>query len=87
MGKYLIEIVVKAEKEFLKLPELIKTTIRKKILSLENNPRPFGTKKLRGTQYYRLRTGDYRIIYSITDRNQRVKILSIAHRKEVYKGL
>jgi len=49
MGKYAVEIVTKAEKEFLKLLEPTRTTIRKRILSLEDNPRPSGAKKLRET--------------------------------------
>jgi mRNA interferase RelE/StbE len=85
MDKYSIEIVAKAEKEFLKLPETAKKRVREKILLLENNPRPFGSKKLRGTEYYRIRIGDFRVIYSIHDNNKIVKILSVAHRKDVYK--
>ncbi|MFZ3073307.1 MAG: type II toxin-antitoxin system RelE/ParE family toxin [Thermodesulfobacteriota bacterium] len=85
MDKYSVEIVPKAEKEFLKLPESVRMKIRKQILSLENNPRPFGCKKLKETEYYRLRRGDYRAIYSIDDNDKIVKVLSIAHRKEVYR--
>ncbi len=82
--QYRIAIVSKAEKEFLKLPSASRNQIRKKILSLEENPKPFGSKKLRETDYYRLRAGDYRIVYSVDDKNRIVKVLSIAHRKEVY---
>lgn len=85
MGKYNIEIILKAEKEFLKLPEKVKVLITKKILLLEDNPRPFGAKKLKQTEYYRIRAGDFRAIYSIDDTNKKVKVLSIAHRKEVYR--
>lgn len=85
MSKYLIEIVPKAEKEFLKLTESIQVRVRKKVLLLENNPRPFGCKKLKETKYYRLRVGDYRAIYHIDDSSKIVTVLSIAHRKEVYK--
>lgn len=85
MSKYSVEIVPKAEKEFLKLPESVRMKIRKQILSLESNPRPVGCKKLKETEYYRLRNGDYRTIYSIDDNSKIVKILSIAHRKEVYR--
>lgn len=85
MDKYSIEIVTKAEKEFLKLSESARMRIRTQILSLENNPRPFGSKKLKETIFYRLRIGDYRVIYSIDDNEKVVKVLSIAHRKEVYR--
>lgn len=85
MGKYTVEVIPKAEKEFLKLPEKVKASITKKILLLEDNPRPFGAKKLKHTDYYRIRVGDFRALYSIDDPNKKVKVLSIAHRKEVYR--
>lgn len=87
MDKYSIEIIPKVEKEFLKLPENFKNHITKAILQLEDNPRPFGVKKLRETEYYRIRVGDYRVLYSISDSSRSVKILSIAHRKEIYRGI
>ena len=85
MAKYRVGIVPKAEKEYLKLPEPVKKRIRKKILSLEDNPRPYGAKKLRDTDYHRLRVGDFRVIYIIHDGKKMVKVLSIAHRKEAYR--
>ena len=85
MDKYSIEIVPKAEKEFSRLSEIIKSRVSSKIIVLEDNPRPFGCKKLVGTDYYRIRIGDYRVVYSIKDSSKTVKILSIAHRKEVYR--
>ena len=83
--QYTVAIVPKAEKEFLALPSAARNRIREKILALEDNPKPFGSKKLRQTDYYRLRTGDYRIVYSVNDEKKVVKVLSIAHRKEVYR--
>ncbi|MDP2167288.1 MAG: type II toxin-antitoxin system RelE/ParE family toxin [Thermodesulfovibrionales bacterium] len=85
MNKYTVEIVPKAEKEFLKLQGAVRNRIRQKILSLEDNPRTFGIKKLRETEYYRFRAGDFRVIYAINDKEKIVKVLSIAHRKEVYR--
>jgi len=85
MGRYSVEIISKAEKEFLKLPDSARKKIQKQILSLEDLPRSFGYKKLKETEYYRLRSGDYRVIYSIDDKNKIIKVLSIAHRKEVYR--
>jgi mRNA interferase RelE/StbE len=87
MARYAIEIVQKAEKEYLKLPQSVKRRIQELILSLEEEPRPFVTKKLRETEYYRARSGDFRIVYSIDDKARLVKILSIRHRKEVYRSL
>ncbi len=82
---YVLEIVPKAEKEYLKLPHTAQSKIKRNILSLENNPRPVGSKKLRESPYYRIRTGDYRVVYSINDDTKVAKVLSIAHRKEVYR--
>ena len=87
MAKYLIEIVQKAEKEYLKLPQTVKRRIQKLILSLEMEPRPIGAKKLKETTYYRIRTGDFRIVYSIDDKARLIKILSVGHRREIYRTL
>ena len=85
MDKYTTEIIPKAEKGFLKLPDNVRVKIREKILSLEDNPKPFGCKKLKETEYYRLRCGNYRVIYRVDDKLKIAKVLSIAHRKDVYK--
>ncbi len=86
MAPYSVEIIPKAEKEYLRLPESIKLRFQEIILSLEKDPRPFGSKRLRGTDYHRLRSGDYRIVYSIDDKSRVIKILSVGHRKEIYRA-
>jgi len=56
------------------------------LLALEDEPRPHGVVKLSGTvNEWRIRIGDYRIIYEIDDEEQRVTILRIAHRRQVYR--
>ena len=87
MAGYTVTIVSKAEKEFVKLPEKIKHLVGKKILSLEHNPRPVGSKKLKETPYYRLRIGNFRVIYSLNDSTRSVTVLSVADRKEVYRSV
>ena len=87
MARYAIEIVQNAEKEYLKLPQSVKHRIQELILSLEIEPRPSGSKKLKETAYYRGRSGDFRIVYIIDDKARLVKILSIGHRKEIYRSL
>ena len=52
--------------------------------SLEENPRPRGVQKLSGREEYRLRVGDYRILYVIDDGNHTVTIVAVGHRHEVY---
>jgi len=60
-------------------------SIRDKILGLEAHPRPSGGVKLSGGDKYRLRYRHYRIIYSISDENREIRVVKIAHRKEVYR--
>jgi len=57
----------------------------KQLLSLKENPRPFGTKELQSREGYRIRVGDYRILYWINEKEKKVEITSVAHRKEVYR--
>ncbi|HPM45367.1 MAG TPA: type II toxin-antitoxin system RelE/ParE family toxin [Syntrophobacteraceae bacterium] len=83
--EYTVKIVHKAEKEFLKLTKAERNKISKKILSLAENPKPFGSQKLKETDYFRIRIGDYRAIYSVDNDRKEVKVLSIAHRKDVYR--
>ena len=55
------------------------------MLALADDPRPYGCKKLSGEDAYRIRVGDYRIVYSIYDDIVTVEVIRINHRKEVYK--
>ena len=83
--RYLLEITPKAEKEYLKLPKPIQEKTRRKVLLLEDNPRPYGSKRLKNTDFHRLRVGDYRVVYSINEDARLVKVLSVEHRKDVYR--
>ena len=58
--------------------------ITSKLLDLEQNPRPASCIKLRGKDGYRIRIGDYRILFEINDKSKEVIIYKIAHRKEAY---
>ena len=82
---YQVQIVPSAEHQLRKLPASLQNRIAPKLLALKYDPRPFGNKKLCNTSYYRLRVGDYRIIYAIFDGEKIIKILDIAHRREVYR--
>jgi len=83
--KYEIRILHSAEKEMEKLSVPIHNRISKRILSLENNPRPKGTKKLSARDEYRLRAGNYRILYTVNDSDGVVTIIAVGHRREVYR--
>ena len=84
---YSISINPSALKELIKLPKVMVKKAEKAINSLANNPRPVGVKKLKDTKedLYRVRVGDYRIIYSIEDEIKIIDILRIGHRKDIYK--
>ena len=81
---YQVRILRSAEKEMDRLPVTVHARLSKRILSLEENPRPRGVKKLSGRDEYRLRVGDYRILYVIDDGNHTVTIVAVGHRREVY---
>ena len=82
---YEITVSRSAEKELARLGSVWIEKISKVIEGLENNPRPHGCKKLRGSKdLWRVRVADYRIIYAINDDIRIVAVERIAHRKEVY---
>lgn len=55
------------------------------ILALEEEPRPHGSRKLSGRDEYRIRVGDYRIVYAVDEEAELVEVLRVAHRREVYR--
>lgn len=74
-----------AEKELNALSGSLFARIKHKLLALEENPRPFGVQKLQGQTAYRIRVGNYRILYLIDDAAQQIEIISVAHRREAYR--
>ena len=83
---YTIEIAPVAERKLKKLSADILKRIIKAILKLEQDPRPQGVKKLSGEdELYRIRVGDYRIVYQIRDNELTVLVVRVAHRREVYR--
>jgi mRNA interferase RelE/StbE len=86
MALYKIEWLKSAEKEFHKLPKKEKAFLVVKILELAKNPKPIGCKKLEGSQNtFRIRHGNFRVLYQIEARVLIVVIVRVAHRKEVYR--
>ncbi|HUS02653.1 MAG TPA: type II toxin-antitoxin system RelE/ParE family toxin [Chitinophagaceae bacterium] len=85
MARYQLKIKKSAEKELAGLPVDTIIAIRDRILLLRNNPFPSGYKKLKGfKRLYRIRSGNYRIIYSVEALVLIIEILKIAHRKDAY---
>lgn len=82
---YTVIITKAVQKTLSKLPDRVASKLESTMLSLEVNPRPSGCKKLKGREAYRVREGDYRIIYEIEDNILRVLILDVGHRKDIYE--
>ena len=75
-----------ADKQLAKLDGSVRVRVAQKIDQLAENPRPQGCKKLKGDDnLWRVRVGDYRIVFSIHDDVLLVLIIRIAHRREVYR--
>ncbi|RED98913.1 type II toxin-antitoxin system RelE family toxin [Marinoscillum furvescens] len=86
MNLYKITITRSASKELKKLPRKVNNQLIPLIKGLAIDPRPASSSKLRGNnQYWRIRSGNYRIIYSIDDHVQIIDIIKIGHRKDVYR--
>lgn len=85
MPKYQALLSKKAEKQLDKLPDNIAEPIFKSIADLELNPRPIGYKKLKGRNGFRIRVGNYRIIYDIFDTELLIDIITLGHRKDIYE--
>ena len=81
---YQIVLARSARKEFLHLPDDVSDRITRKLRELQDTPRPVGMKKLAGREGFRVRVGDYRILYQIEDEAQTVTIVRVRHRREVY---
>jgi len=74
-----------AQKQLMKLSMTEIPFIKEAIASLAINPRPIGCKKLKGEQAWRIRAGNYRVIYEINDEQVIVTVITVGHRKGVYR--
>lgn len=81
---YQVVIEKQAQKQLAKISPPDYAKIVAALKDLANDPRPFGYKKLKGRPGYRIRVGDYRIIYQVRDNILTVFVLIIGHRREVY---
>ena len=84
-GQYDVLIEKKARKQILSLPKRLVRDFDSIILKLKENPRPSGCRKLLGKGSYRIRRGNYRILYKVDDKTKEVVIYRIAHRKNAYR--
>ena len=86
MASYDVALTSSAEKELKKLSGQLVARLVPRLENLASNPRPSGCKKLRGgDDEWRIRVGDYRVVYTIDDQKLRVEVTRIRHRSEVYQ--
>ena len=85
MESYKILIKKSAAGELFKIPRKDLEKIVRRVRDLEQNPRPFGCRKLSGKDRYRLRQGDYRIVYAVDDSRRIVEVYKIGNRREIYR--
>jgi mRNA interferase RelE/StbE len=87
VANYSLVIKSSAQKELDALDDSVFRRIDRKVLALAENSRPTGCKKLKGYKdQWRIRIGDWRVVYFIDDSAKRVSITRVAHRREVYEG-
>jgi mRNA interferase RelE/StbE len=83
---YRVTLTATAVKERKRIDPIIRKRIDQALIGLQSQPRPSGVKKLSGRhQDWRVRVGDYRILYEIDDDQQQITIWRIAHRREAYR--
>ena len=82
---YAIKLIPQAQKDLNNFPQNIFNKIKAEIIKLKDNPRPHGSIKLTQAEGYRIRAGDYRILYRIEDQAKEIYVYRIKHRKDVYR--
>ena len=86
MNSYSVDVKPAATKEIEALPDNALSRVIRKVESLAQTPRPAGCKKLKGYKdQWRVRVGDWRVVYIIDDQAKLVSVTRVAHRSEVYK--
>jgi mRNA interferase RelE/StbE len=85
MAEYKIYFKESVEKDFRTIPKKYLQKILLRIEALAKDPRPAGHEKLTGQDRYRVRQGEYRIIYSIQNKDLTIWVVKVGHRKDVYR--
>ena len=86
MASYKLSFKRSAEKELRAVPSPYLRKVVDKIQSLSEDPRPYGTQMLKGDdRYFRIRQGNWRIIYEVNDTAKEITVIKIGHRREVYE--
>ena len=82
---YRVALSRAAQKQLDDLPDDIAARIISRLENLKNDPRPADVKKLKGREGWRIRVGDYRVIYTIHDADLLILVIRVAHRRDVYR--
>ncbi len=83
---YEVLIERQVERDIRRLPKAIQVRVAREAIRLGDNPRPAGCRKLVGSENdWRIRIGDYRVVYEIDDARKSVRIFRVRHRKDAYK--
>lgn len=85
MASYKLIFRKSVAKDLRKIPNQDVERILSRIHSLADDPRPLGSEKLSGEEKYRVRQGDYRILYTVNDIEVCVVVVKVGHRREVYR--
>ena len=85
MAAYSVLVTLSAEREIDRLPTGIRRLVVRRIQALADDPRPHGSQKLAGEDKYRVRQGDYRIVYTIEDEIVTITVVRVGHRSYVYR--
>jgi mRNA interferase RelE/StbE len=83
--RYQVIIPKSVRKELDRLRDDVAKRMLARLTGLETNPRPPDVKKLKGRDAWRIRVGDYRVIYEIHDRVLQVIVITVGHRREIYR--
>ena len=86
MEFYKVIFIKSVKKDFRKIPKLEVSKILNEIAYLAKNPRSSKTKKIKGEKLYRLRVGNYRVIYDIQDNLMLIFVVKLGHRSDIYRN-
>jgi mRNA interferase RelE/StbE len=87
MPAYRIEVQRSAERDLDRLSKMLFDRITARLMALAQEPRPPGAEKLAGLEAFRIRVGDYRVVYEVDDSARVVVLTRVRHRRDVYRKL
>ena len=86
MRVYELQLERRAERDLNKLPQNVFQRVIERLRALAEDPRPPGCRKLSGSENdWRIRIGDYRVVYEIVDAEEWIRVLRVRHRRDVYR--